>query len=74
MAADFEDDLDDLIAEFCARVTDNLNEFAERLDLQSRVWYVTAIHGAVVVNRFPAGAMRFFGRRRTAPGHHAWGW
>ena len=71
---DFEDDLDDLISEFCAEITSNLNKFAEQLGLRSRVWYVTVIHGTVVVNRFQAGSMRFFGKRRTAPGQHAWGW
>ena len=62
------------MTEFCAEVSDNLNDLAARLGLPSRVWYVTVIDGKVLVNRYPNGAIRFFGKRRTAPGHHAWGW
>lgn len=72
---EFQDELDEMLAAFCAEVSDSINETAEKLGLSIRVWYVNVVNGSVVALRWRYFAKpRLFGPHpgRTAPGNRPW--
>jgi hypothetical protein len=67
---EFQDELDEMLAEFCVKISDMMNEFAAALDSQWRVRYITCINGTVVKFYYRAPRLRLFGidRKNIPPG------
>lgn len=67
---EFQDELDDLVAECASQVTEHVNNCARALGINYRVWYVTSIYGEVQALRYRSDKPRLWGPHpaRLAPG------